>query len=495
MKKLFLIIFILLLSACAVGPDYVRPKAKTPYQFKEKSKNWRIAKPNDNFNRGQWWTIFHNSELNALEEKLNINNQNIAVALAQYQQAYALVDQARAAFYPSLTMAASITRQRQVNPGANAATTATSTSTSTGGVTTTTLGSSKAGVSTTHSLLASASWVPDFWGLVRRQVESSTANAQSSYALLSLARLSAQASLAQYYFELRGLDKDQELLDKTVVNYEKILKIVLNQYNSGTAGRADVVQAQAQLEAQRALAINNGVNRAVYEHAIAVLIGEPPSVVSLRHRIINTPIPDIPVMVPSELLERRPDIASAERLMAQTNAEVGVAVAAFFPSITLSASASVQHQGLEKWFSYPLMNWALGPQLTETLLDGGQRWAAICAAKATYRAQVATYKQTVLAAFQNVEDNLSTLRILNKQQIADNRAASDARYALKLVINEYRSGTVPFSSVLTAANAAFAAEKTAADVKYLRLSSAVGLVQSLGGGWNSYGIERTCQFR
>lgn len=499
-KQLFLTSFLttlsIMLSAC-VGPDYHKPDVKIPTHFKEKSKQWKVAQPNEDFDRGEWWKIFKDPELNALESKVTISNQNIAVALAQYQQAYALVDQARAAYFPTLSGAASITRQRQRTPGASSATAATSTSSasSTTPLTTTTFGSSQAGVSTTHSLLLNASWEPDIWGIVTRQVEAGKAGAQSSFAQLSLARLSAHASLAQYYFELRGLDRDQQLLDKNVKNYRGILKIVKQQYASGTAAQSDVLQAQAQLEGAQALAINNGVNRALYEHAIAVLVGEPPANISLAHRAANISVPKIPVLVPSELLERRPDIASAERLMQQANAQIGVAIGAFFPTLTLGASASVQHEGYHPWFSYPLMNWALGPQLAETFLDGGLRQAQVCAAKANYRATVATYRQTVLAAFQDVEDNLSSLRILSAQQIVDDKAAADARLAATLVMNQYRQGTVPFSSVLTAETTAYTAEKTAADVKYLRLSSAVGLVKALGGGWNAYGIQKTCQFQ
>lgn len=501
MKRIILkgltVTVIMLLSSCALGPDYVRPSAKVPAKFKETGKNFKetgknfkLAKPYDDFDRGKWWKIFKDPELNALETRVNISNQNIATALAQYQQAYALVEEAEAAFYPTVTAAASINRSRQATPGVSAATTATSTSAS---GTTTALGSSQGGAHYFHSLLMSASWVPDIWGLVRRQVEADKANAQATYAQLSLVRLTSQASLAQYYFELRGLDRDQQLLDATVKNYQQLLKIVLNQYASGTAGQADIVQARTQLETAQAAAINNHVNRAIYEHAIAVLIGEPASTFSIKYKPHSISPPPMPVIIPSELLQRRPDIANAERLVAQANAQVGIAEIAFFPTLTLSASGSVQHQGFNTWFSYPLLNWAIGAQLAETMFDGGSRWYAVCAACASYKAAVATYRETVLAAFQNVEDNLATLRILQQQQVVDDKAASDARLALKLVINQYKAGTVPFSSVITAETTAFTAEKNAADIRYQRMVSAVNLMLAIGGGWNAFGIQKTCQ--
>lgn len=488
----------LLLSSCLLGPNYKRPAppAPIPAKFKETPKHWKVANPNDGFNRGEWWVIFKDPKLNSLEERLNIDNQNILVAAAQYEQAKALVDEATAGFWPTASFSASITRSKQSTAGANSATASASTSTATptSAATTTTLGSRQGGVSTTHSTLLNVSWVPDFWGIVRRTVEANKASAQSFDALLASARLTAQASLATYYFQLRGLDKDQVLLNDTVASDKHILQIVKHQYASGTAARADVVQAQSNLESAKALAINNGVNRAIYEHAIAVLVGRPASSFSISPNPYLVNVPRLPILVPSELLERRPDIASSERLVAQANAQIGVAMGAYYPNITLSGSASVQHSGLEDWFSYPLLNWAIGPSLTETIFDGGLRAAQVRYAKANYQATVFTYRQTVLAAFQNVEDNLATLRILKEQQAADDRAAADARLALKLVLNQYRSGTVPFSSVLTAETAVYTAELNAANVKYQRLTAAVGLILALGGGWNAYAMQNTCQY-
>lgn len=464
------------LSGCAIGPDYKRPEVKIPAKFKQAPKGWKVAHPSDNFNRGQWWKVFNDPDLNNLENKVDISNQNVATAAAQYEQARALVDEAQASFFPTLTGTASATRAKQASAGVSSATAAT---------TSASLGSSKSGVSTTHSLLLNASWEPDIWGTVRRTVEASKAGAQSSEALLASARLSAQASLAQYYFELRGLDKNQQLLDNNVQNDKHILQLVKNQYASGTAARSDVLSGQSQFESAKSLAINNGVNRAIYEHAIAVLIGEPAPVFSIKPKVVKAQVPHIPVTVPSELLERRPDIASSERLMAQANAQIGVAIGAFFPSLTLAGSMSFQHSGLENWISYPLMNWAVGPQIAETILDGGLRSAQVAAARANYKATVATYRETVLAAFQNVEDNLSSLKILQDQQAVADQAAVDAREALKLTVNQYKSGTVSYNSVLTAQVAANNAEITAANVKYQRMTYAVGLISALGGGWNA----------
>ena len=500
----FVLITTLMLNACMVGPNYKKPCAKTPQKFKETPKNWRIARPRDNFDRGQWWKIFKDPELDCLEKKLNISNQTIATAINQYRQARDLVDEARASLFPTISMAAVITRQRQVSTSAAASTalasssSTTTSSSSTGAATTSTSSISGTGnhatVTTFHTLLLNAQWEPDLWGSIRRTIEANEASAQSFNAQLALARLSAQASLAEYYFELHGLDRDQELLNDTVRNYKKVLQIVTNQYHAGTAAQADVVQARSSLESAEAAAINNKILRSQYEHAIAVLIGEPPSTFSLVYKPLRTTPPAIPISLPCELLERRPDVASAERLMAQANAQIGVAIAAYYPTLSLSGSASSQHTGLAHWFSVPSLNWSIGPQLAETLFDGGLRNATTGAAWANYYATVGTYRQTVLAAFQDVEDNLVAVRVLKEQSVIDNKAAADARLALKLVINQYKSGIVPFSSVITAETAAFAAEKTAADVNYLRMTSAVGLIKALGGGWNDFAIDSTAKY-
>lgn len=477
----------LLLSACAVGPNYVKPTAPVPQKYKEANRDWTIAKPCDTFARGEWWRIFHDQELNNLESQVNISNQTIVAAEANYRQAQALVDQARANYFPTVAVAASITRQKSGGGNGGIVTSNNVSSSTSNGSNSFSVGGGGSGITTRHSLLLNATWEPDIWGTVRRTVEANTAGAQSSEALLAATRLSAQASLAQYYFELRGLDLDQKLLNDTVLSNQRILTFTKNQYKSGIVSSADVLQAQSQLETAKANAINNGINRAKYEHAIAILIGQPPGdfKIAYKARIISPP--KIPIDIPSRLLERRPDIAQNERLVAQANAQIGVAISAYFPALTLSGSASYQNTGFARWFSYPGMVWSVGPQLAETIFDGGLRSANVAIARANYDSTVATYRQTVLAAFQDVEDNLVSVRLLKNQSIMQNKAAQDARNALRIMVNQYKAGTVAYSSVLTAQINAYTAEKAAADAMYLRMTSAVGLVKALGGGWENSG--------
>ncbi len=498
-NRIFILISLpLFISACAVGPNYKRPDVTIPAKFKEaknksvigsisKDKHWKIAKPNDTNDRGEWWKVFHDPQLSALETKLNNSNQSIATAYANYQQAYALVDEARASFYPVLIGSGSL--QRQHGSGSTNIV-----STSNNGAPPT--GSTSSGLATTsaskinyiHSISFNASWQPDIWGLVRRTVEASRGAAEASAALFAATRLSSQASLATYYFELRALDTDQHLLDVTVRANKKILALTINQYHSGVVSRGDILQAQSQLEASQSLAINNGINRAIYEHAIAVLIGVPASDFSIAYHPLKATPPPIPIAFPSTLLERRPDVAQAERLMSQANAQIGVAIAAYFPALTLTGNSSFVRQGLSHWISMPEMGWSYGPQLSELLYDGGLRSATVRAARFGYQSTVASYRQIVLAAFQNVEDNLATLRILTKQAAVQNEAAVTAHKALKFVVNEYIAGTVPYASVLTSQLAAYTADKNAADITALRMTAAVGLIVALGGGWDAHEI-------
>lgn len=482
--KLFLQILItFLITACTVGPDYKKPAVAVPKKFKETSKNWKIAQPQDAFNRDGWWKVFHDPKLNSLETQLNDANQTVATAQAQYEQALALVDEARAGYYPILSGTITATRQKQAS-GSTAFVSSSSSGTTSAGSATLGLGNSKASnVGTTHSWLLSAAWGPDLWGSVRRTVEASVAGAESSAAALASARLLSQATLAQTYFQLRTLDREQEILDNAVHEYKQAAMLAQNRYRSGVAAYADVVQAQAQYDTEKALAINNHINRAQFEHAIAVLIGVPASNFSISPDYVAQKVPTLPVTVPSTLLERRPDIAQSERLVAQANAQIGVAISAYFPSLTLAATASQTHPGLAHWFSVPDIAWALGPQLTQVFFDGGLRNATVKAARANYRATVASYRQTVLTAFQDVEDNLASLRILKQQSLAANKAASDSRIALNLVMNQYKAGTVDYSSVIVAQNAAYTAQQSAVSVTGLRMVSAAGLVKALGGGW------------
>ncbi len=456
-----------------MGPDYIRPPiAKIPARYKELPKNWKIAKPQDDINRGQWWEIFHDAQLNKLETQLNKANQTIAVAYAQYQQSLALVHEARASYFPTISTAVSIIHQRQGGFNSSSSNTTTSSSSS-----------NTATVNTLHSLSLSASWEPDIWGSVSRTVEASQANAQASAATLAATQLSMQATLAQDYFSLRALDTDQQLLDKTVRDYQKAIQLTKNRYKAGVAGLSDVVQAQTQLETAQAQAINNRISRAQFEHAIAVLMGQAPATLSLAAQPLKTKVPRIPVQIPSMLLERRPDIAVAERKVAQANAQIGVAIAAYFPVLSLMANGSFTSTDLAHWFSLPSLSWSVGPQLAATLFDGGLRQAVTAAAQANYRATVATYRQTVLSAFQDVEDNLAALTILSQEVIVQNKAAANAKLALKLITNQYKAGTVAYSEVITAQITAYSAEKTAADIDGLRMTAAVALIRALGGGW------------
>jgi NodT family efflux transporter outer membrane factor (OMF) lipoprotein len=499
---LAVMIFAFLCGGCVVGPDYKRPAVQAPTKFKEERKGWKLAKPKDACNRGEWWKVFHDPQLNALEDQLNKSNQNIANAAANYEQAVALVGEARAAYFPVVTSALSLQRQKQGSSGSASVnsttitTGSTSPSTDAGGSSTTTASSSSSlsrgqgNPNTNHSLLLNASWEPDIWGAVRRSVEASAAGAQASAALMALTRLMAQASLAQYYFEIKGVDVDQKILDDTVKDNNNIYSFTKNQYTAGVAAQADTVQARTQLETAQGLAINNGINRAIYEHAIAVLIGVPPANFSLPKNIQHVRAPTIPLVLPSELLERRPDIAQAERLMAEANAQIGVAVAAWFPSLNLFTTGNITNPGFANIISLPALSWTIGGQLAETLYDGGLRNSTIEADKAAYRANVASYRQIVLAGFQDVEDNLASLRILKQQLVVQDQAAADAKLALKLVVNQYKAGTANYSNVLTAQITAYSAERTAADVRYLSMSSAVGLIRALGGGWDAVVLDK-----
>ena len=496
-QSIALIVFSLLLSSCVVGPNYKRPGVIVPSKFKEakgkafvfkKHKDWTIAAPSDAIDRGKWWTIFNDSSLNALEDKLNCSNQTIANALANYIQARQIVNEVRAGFFPTVSGIFSALRQKTGGGSSSLI------STTAGGVTTT--GTATTGsvaqvpiILTSFSSIINANWEPDIWGIVHRTVEGAEAAAQSSQALLDATRLSTQGSLAEYYFELATLDKDQELLNKTVVDYQISLKLTKYQYSSGVASRADIVQAQSQLEIAKAQAINNGILRSQYEHAIAVLIGLPPADFSMPFKPLTAKPPVIPVTIPSVWLERRPDIAEAERLMQQTNARIGLAMAAYYPSLNLSGSPSAGGRTFSALIHSPNVGWAYGMQIAQIIFDGGYIKATINAAKAGYLAQVAAYRQTVLTAFQNVEDNLAALRILEKESVEQNKAAASAVYALQLVTNQFKAGTVDYASVITSQITAYSAQKTAYDIMGLQMASAVSLIISMGGGWSTQDID------
>jgi NodT family efflux transporter outer membrane factor (OMF) lipoprotein len=458
----------LLLAACSVGPDYVRPDAPAPDAFKE-TQGWKPAEPRDAEIRGKWWQIFGDPLLDDLQEQVSISNQNLAAAEARFQQALALVRSARSAYFPAITGSVSETRS---HPSSNSTTVQIS-----------------RGVITGHTLSVGTNWELDLWGRVRRTVESNTASAQASAADLESARLSAQAALAQSYFQLRAVDADKRLLDDTVAALERSLQLTQNRYNAGVAAKVDVVQAQTQLKTTQAQALDVGVQRAQLEHAIALLVGRAPSDFSIPPGLLAAAAPPVPVGLPSALLERRPDVAAAERRVAAANAQIGVAKAAYFPSLTLSASGGYQSTNASTWFTAPSRFWSFGPQLAETLFDAGLRSAQTDQAIAAYDATVAAYRQTVLTGFQEVEDNVAALRILEEEATVQREALEAARQSLELTLNQYKAGTVSYLNVVTAQTTALASERTAVDILGRRLVASVLLVRALGGGWSAAALS------
>jgi NodT family efflux transporter outer membrane factor (OMF) lipoprotein len=457
-----------LVAGCAVGPDYRKPDVAVPAQYKEavaQDSAWKVAAPQDHVERGNWWAIYGDGELDSLQQQLNIANQDIVAAEARYRQARAAASAANAAFFPTLSANASKTRS-----GVAASNTVGNTV-------------NTRGVGDNYSATLDANWELDVWGRVRRDAESNTASAQASAADLAAARLSAQAQLAQNYFQLRIVDAQQDLFDRTVVDYQKSLQLTQNQYAAGVASRADVMQAETQLKATQAQAIDNGVTRAQLEHAIAILLGKAPADVTLATAPAPTDLPAIPAALPSQLLERRPDIAAAERRTAAANAQIGVAQAAYFPALSLSASGGYQSRSFADWFSAPNRFWSLGPSLAQTLFDGGLRSANKERAVAAYDETVATYRQTVLTGMQEVEDNLVALDLLQKELLFQQDAVRAAREALQLVNNQYKAGTVGYLNVITAEATALSNERNLLQVRGRQFSASVLLVKALGGGW------------
>ncbi len=453
-----------LIGGCLLGPNYVRPAAPSPAAFKEAG-DWQPAQPSDTVSRGNWWEVFGDTRLNALAEQVNVSNENVRFAEARLRQAEALVEQSRSGLWPTLAISAGATRSR--SPNISGSTTNTSAPVN------------------IYNLPLTASWAPDLWGSVRRTIEGNLATAQTSAANVANARLLAQAQLAINYFQLRVLDARRRLLEESVAAYTRSLELTRNRYNAGVAARVELVQAQTQLKSTQAQVIDTGVQRAQVEHAIAILIGKPPGELSIAPETTDLAIPAIPVGVPSQLLERRPDIAAAERQMAAANAQIGVAQAAFFPSLTLSATAGFRANSPPNWLTIPSRFWSIGPTLAETLFDGGARRAVSKQAQAAYEANVATYRQTVLTAFQQVEDNLAALRILEQEAATQAEAVEAARQSTELTLNQYKAGTVNFLNVVTVQTAQLNNEATAVNLLGQRLVAAVSLVQALGGGWST----------
>jgi NodT family efflux transporter outer membrane factor (OMF) lipoprotein len=452
-----------LLTACAVGPDYVRPAVETPASFKE-SAGWKTAEPRDQEIRGKWWEIYNDPLLNSLEEQVSISNQNLAQAEARYRQANALVQSARASYYPTLTSDASTTRGNRGNSGSSTITPNTTQS---------------------QSLSVSANWELDLWGRVRRTVEANQASAQASAADLEATRLSTQAQLAQNYFQLRAVDTQQELFDRTIADYQKSLQMTQNQYAAGIVANANVVLAQTQLKTTQAQAVDLAVQRAQLEHAIALLVGKPASAFSIPHAPLAAAVPSMPVGLPSTLLERRPDIAAAERRIAAANAQIGVAKTAYYPDLSLGATGGFQSSSFANWLTLPNRFWSVGPALAMTLFDAGARRAQTDQAVAAYDVNVAAYRQTVLTGFQEVEDNLVALRLLEQEAQFQDEALQAARKSVELTTNQYRSGIVSYLNIITVQATALNNERSALDIQNRRLSASVLLIKALGGGWDA----------
>ncbi len=472
------------LSGCTVGPNYVRPSTPTPAVYKENA-DWKVAQPRDELPRGKWWEIYQDPKLNELEEQININNQNIAAAEANFRQALAQIRIARAAYFPTVTGGPSWQRFRNSenigsgSKGGGANTSGVGGGSASGG------GFGLGGTSSNYLLTSNASWELDLWGKVRRTVEASKASAQASAATLEGVRLSAQATLAQTYFQLRALDEQRRLQDEIVKALKAILDRTKNRYATGVASRNDVALAQTQLKSNQAQAIDLGVQRAQLEHAIATLLGKPASVFSIPRVKADLKIPAIPAGVPSELLERRPDIATAERNMAAANAQIGVALAAYYPTLTLTASGGFQASDPAKWLLWPSRFWSLGAAAAQTIFDGGLRGGQVASARAAYDSTVATYRQTVLAGFQEVEDNLAALRILEEEAKVQDEAVKAARQSVAFSTNQYQVGTISTLDLLVVVNTARTNERTAVTILGNRLSASVLLVRALGGGWRA----------
>ncbi len=456
-------------SGCAVGPRYVRPDLSSPVAFKE-ADGWKTAQPADEALRGAWWEIFGDTQLNALEERLSTSNQDLKSAAARFQEARTLIGISRAAQSPTVAIAPTAGFVR--NSGNTAQTAATLNPPTTG----------------LYALPLDLSYEIDVWGRVRGTVAAARDRAQASAADLQTVTLSLEAELALDYFELRSADSQRRLLDEAVAAFSEALRLTTNRFEGGAASRNDVAQAKTQLEATRVRATDVAVQRARFEHAIATLIGEPPSAFSLTPLPTGLQPPDIPVGLPSQLLERRPDIAGAERRVAEANERVGIAQTAFFPTVMLYAVGGFEGNTLTNWFSWPSRFWAIGPTVVQTLLDGGRRRATSDAATAAYDATVADYRQTALTAFQQVEDNVAALRILDNEAQQQHEATSSAQESLRISTDRYLGGADPYLQVLVAQTIALANEQNAVDILRRQMDASVLLIKSLGGGWNSTGL-------
>ncbi len=459
-----------LATGCAVGPKYVKPAptskaTELPATFTEDDL-WKSAKPADQALRGTWWEAFNDAPLTQLEAQVNISNDTLKSAEARFRQARALIRVNRAGLFPEVSTAPSIGRQLQSanRPGAPAI---------------------AGGATGNFTLPVDVSYEIDAWGRVRKSVDAARASAQASAADLETIRLSLHAELAMDYFSLRGLDAQQQLLNDTVTAYERALELTQNRYRGGVASGAEVAQAQTQLETTRAQAIDVSLARAQFEHAIAVLVGQVPERFSIAPVPLSATPPVVPPSMPSQLLERRPDIAAAERRVAEANAQIGIAHTAFFPTLLLNAGIGYQATSIGDWFSWPSRFWSLGPAAVQTIFDGGRRRGLTEAAEASYDASVSDYRETVLTAFQQVEDNLAALRILEKETETQRAAVTSAERSVELSTNRYKGGLSTYLEVVTAQSTALNNERTYVGLLERRMTSTVLLIKALGGGWDT----------
>ena len=450
---------LLLSNACMVGPRYQRPGAPAPPAFKEAPPaGWKEAQPNDGAVRGQWWKVYNDPRLDALEGQVSISNQNVLAAEAQFRAAQAAVSVARGGLGPTVTAAPSATDSGTGTPS---------------------------GVRRLYTIPVDVAWQIDIWGSIRRGVAANSALAQASAAQLENARLLYQAELAGDYFQIQGLDASQQLLDATVKSYERYVQLTQDRFDGGVASQGDVALAQTQLETARVQLADLGVQRAQFEHAIAVLTGKPPSDVSIPVAANQVPPPVSWAGIPSTLLERRPDIAAAERQVAAANEQIGIAKAALYPSLAISAGAGSQTTVIGDLLTWPSRFWSVGPQLAETLFDAGKRRAQVRVTQAAYDATVANYRQTVLTAFQQVEDSLAQLRILSEEGEIAGRAVKAAQQSLDISTDQYRGGIANYLQVITAQTSLLQNQRSVVDILTRRMAASVSLIQALGGGWDT----------
>jgi NodT family efflux transporter outer membrane factor (OMF) lipoprotein len=453
-------------SGCMKGPNYHRPVAAVPQGYREAPPDgWKSAQPSDGVLRGKWWEIFGDPALNALEEQVRISNQNVLQAEAQFREAVASVKIARTALFPTVTTTPSVTGQQS-----SSRLSTTGNRSSTGAL---------------FDLPVNASYTADVWGAIHRSVTASADTAQSFDAALENVRLLYQAELASDYFTLHGLDGDFDLLQQTVRDYQQYLNLTKVRFAGGVASDSDVSEAETQLYTTQAELVDLGVQRNQTEHAIAVLIGKPPRELEIPHSGIQGDPPVIPVSLPSTLLERRPDIADAERQAAAANEQIGIAQSAFYPTLSLAATAGLQSTNILNWITWPARFWTIGPQLAQILFDAGKRTAQVAQAQAAYDATAAAYRQSVLTAFQQVEDNLSALRVLEQEAVVTDDAVRSAKRSVDVTTAQYKGGTVNYLSVIQVQTIALADQRSAIDLKTRRMVASVGLIQALGGGWDN----------